>query len=202
MFPILQPVILLVLFVAIFSGLASVPGVTYRQFLVPGIIILNITLTTPTVGLGMVTDASTGLADRFRSLPMARSAVLTGRLLSEALVFLAQVVVLIAVASLMGFRIHSGIPGLVGIMLDGVAFGVALGVTECWLALRLRDPRLLNVPCSCRWCRWPSSVRHLPRLIACRAGFSRWRGRIPLPPRWMLPGHLPTAGLLERSRST
>ena len=149
-FPIVQPVILLVLFVAIFSGLAYVPEVTYRQFLVPGIIIQNITLTAPTVGLGIVTDASTGLADRFRSLPMARSAVLVGRLMSEGLVFLAQVVVLIAVASLMGFRVHSGIPGIVGIMLDGVAFGVALGVTESWLALRLHDPetaqRALFVP--------------------------------------------------------
>ncbi len=87
LYPLIQPVVLLVLFLAIFAGLARVPGATYRQYLVPGIIVQNVALTAPTVGLGMVLDAASGITDRFRSLPIARSAVLLGRMLAESLIF-------------------------------------------------------------------------------------------------------------------
>jgi ABC transporter DrrB family efflux protein len=139
-YPLVQPVVMLILFEAVFSGLASVPGASYRQYLVPGIIMENAALTAPSTGLGVVLDASSGIADRFRSLPMARSAVLAGRVISEGLVFLAQALLLVGVATVTGFKVRSGLPGMLAIVADAAAFGTAIGITASWLALRLRDP--------------------------------------------------------------
>jgi len=74
----------------VLENLASVSGGPCRQFLVPGIMIENVVLTAPVTALALIRDADTGLADRFRSLPMSRSAVLVGRLLSDAVVFFVQ----------------------------------------------------------------------------------------------------------------
>jgi ABC transporter DrrB family efflux protein len=135
----LQPVLILVLFVSVLENLASVSGGSYRQFLIPGIMIENVVLTAPVTGLALVRDADTGLADRFRSLPMSRSAVLVGRLLSDAVVFFVQALVMIGVAYLLGFRVHTGLTGVAGIIAVAVAFGIALGVTCAWLSLLIRD---------------------------------------------------------------
>jgi len=138
-YPLLQPVLILVLFVSVLENLASVPGGLYRQFLIPGIMIQNVVLTAPVTGLALVRDADTGLADRFRSLPMPRSAVLTGRSASDAVVFFAQAVVMIGVACLLGFHVRTGLAGIAGIIGVAVGFGTALGITCAWLALIIRD---------------------------------------------------------------
>ncbi len=138
-YPLLQPVLLLVLFVSVMENLASVAGGPYRQFLIPGIMIQNVVLTAPVTGLAVVRDADTGLADRFRSLPMARSAALIGRSASDTVVFFAQAVVMIAVAALLGFHVRTGLAGIAGIIAVCIGFGTALGLTCAWLALLIRD---------------------------------------------------------------
>lgn len=140
-YPLVQPVVLLVLFVSVLGNLALShgAGVSYRQFLIPGILIQNAALTAPSTGLGLLRDAGSGLADRFRSLPMSRSAVLIGRLAADGVVFAAQAVLLLAVAALLGFRVHSGLPGLVAIVAVAVGFGLALAVVSAWFALLIRD---------------------------------------------------------------
>jgi len=139
-YPLLQPVLILVLFVSVMENLASsVAGGTYRQFLIPGIMIQNVVLTAPVTGLALVRDADTGLADRFRSLPMPRSAVLIGRSVSDTVVFFAQALVMIGMGYLLGFRVHTGLAGVAGIIGVSIAFGTALGITCAWLALLIRD---------------------------------------------------------------
>ncbi len=138
-YPLLQPVLMIGLFVSVLENLATVAGGPYRQFLIPGVMIQNVVLTAPVTGLALVRDADTGLADRFRSLPMPRSAVLIGRSLSDAVVFFAQALVMIGVAYLLGFRVHTGLAGVAGIIAVAVGFGTALGVTCAWLALLIRD---------------------------------------------------------------
>jgi ABC transporter DrrB family efflux protein len=139
-YPLLQPVLILVLFVSVMENLASsVAGGSYRQFLIPGIMIQNVVLTAPVTGLAIVRDAATGLADRFRSLPMSRAAVLAGRSLSDTVVFFAQALVMIGIAYLLGFRVHTGLAGIVGIIVVAVGFGTALGITCAWLALLIGD---------------------------------------------------------------
>jgi ABC transporter DrrB family efflux protein len=139
-YPLLQPVLILVLFVSVMENLASsVAGGAYRQFLIPGIMIQNVVLTAPVTGLAIVRDAATGLADRFRSLPMSRGAVLIGRSLSDTVVFFSQALVMIGVGYLLGFHVRTGLAGIVGLVAVAVGFGTALGLTCAWLALLIGD---------------------------------------------------------------
>jgi oleandomycin transport system permease protein len=138
-YPLLQPVLILGLFVPVMENLTTVNGGSYRQFLIPGIMMQNVVLTAPATGLGLVRDAATGLADRFRSLPMPRSAVLIGRCTSDVVVYFAQSLVMIGVASLLGFRIETGLAGMAGIVAVAIGFGTALGITCAWLALLIGD---------------------------------------------------------------
>src|SRR5215470_13746205 len=117
-YPLVQPVVLLVMFVSVFGNLAltgHAAAGAYRQFLIAGIIMENAALTAPTTGLALLRDASSGLADRFRALPMSRAAVLAGRLASDAIVFAVQAVLLLAVATLLGFHVRHGLAGLAAI---------------------------------------------------------------------------------------
>jgi ABC transporter DrrB family efflux protein len=139
LYPLLQPVLILGLFVSVMQNLATVTGGSYRQFLIPGIMIQNVVLTAPVTGLGLVRDSATGLADRFRSLPMPRSAVLIGRCASDVVVYFAQALVMIGVAALLGFQIRTGLAGIAGIIAVAIGFGTALGIFCAWLALLIRD---------------------------------------------------------------
>ena len=141
-YPVVQPLVLLFLFVSVFGNLALTRGgggVSYREFLIPGILIENVTLTAPVTGLAMLRDAGSGLADRFRVLPMSRTAVLAGRILSDACVFAAQAVLLLAGGALLGFRVRGGLPAEAGCVAVAVAFGLALAVAAAWLALLIGD---------------------------------------------------------------
>jgi oleandomycin transport system permease protein len=144
-YPLVQPLVLLVMFVSVFGNLAvaghgSGATGTYREFLIPGIIVENAALTAPTTGLALLRDASSGLADRFRSLPMARAAVLAGRLASDAVVFAVQAILLLALATLLGFHVRDGLAGLAAITAVTVAFAVGVAVLSAWLALLINDP--------------------------------------------------------------
>jgi ABC transporter DrrB family efflux protein len=127
------------MFVSVFGNLAMTghpaAGVSYREFLIPGIMIENATLTAPTSGLALLRDASSGLADRFRSLPMSRAAVLIGRLITDVIVFTAQAALLLAAGYGFGFRIGGGLP-----LAAAVVFGLAFAVLSAWLGLLLGDP--------------------------------------------------------------
>jgi ABC transporter DrrB family efflux protein len=138
-YPLLQPVLVMVLFVSVLENLATVAGGPYREFLIPGVMIENVVMTAPVTGLAMVRDTATGLADRFRSLPMPRSAVLIGRSVSDMVVFFAQALVMLLVAWLLGFHVHTGIAGIAGIVAVAIGFGTSLGVTCAWLALIIGD---------------------------------------------------------------
>jgi len=144
-YPLVQPLVLLVMFVSVFGNLAVTAHAagasgTYRQFLIPGIIIENAALTAPTTGLALLRDASSGLADRFRSLPMSRAAVLAGRLASDAVVFAVQALLLLAVARLLGFHVQHGPAGVAAITAVTVAFALSVAVLSAWLALLINDP--------------------------------------------------------------
>jgi len=145
LYPLVQPLILLVMQVSVFGNLAlaghasGTVGMSYREFLIPGIIIQNAALTAPTTGLALLRDAGSGLADRFRSLPVSRAAVLAGRLGSDAVVFTVQAMLLLLVAAPLGFRVHTGLPGMLAITGVTVVFGLSVAVLSAWLALLIND---------------------------------------------------------------
>ena len=100
-----------VLFSYVFGGSISVPGGSvdpdvYREFLMAGIFAQTVTFATAGAGAGIADDMHKGLIDRFRSLPMARGAVLTGRTLADLVQTALTLVVLAVVALLVGWRTH------------------------------------------------------------------------------------------------
>ncbi|MFE0625539.1 ABC transporter permease [Streptomyces sp. NPDC058864] len=143
-FGLVQPIMFVVLFSYVFGGSMNVGGSTspalYREFLMAGIFAQTVTFATAGAGAGIADDMHKGLIDRFRSLPMARGAVLTGRTLADLVQTALTVVVLAIVAVLVGWRIHEGLPKALA------AFGLLLllGYAFSWIGaligLSVRTP--------------------------------------------------------------
>ncbi|HEY4463347.1 MAG TPA: ABC transporter permease [Streptosporangiaceae bacterium] len=117
----IQPVIFVLLFAYVFGSAIRIPGGgNYHEYLIGGMLGMGLAGTAPGTAVGLVTDLSSGLIDRFRSLPMSRAAVLAGRTLSDLLTQVIGVVVVAAVGLAIGWRVHTG-PGNIA-----AAFGLAL----------------------------------------------------------------------------
>ncbi|MDF2471005.1 MAG: transporter, partial [Rhodococcus erythropolis] len=106
-FTTLSPIMFVLLFAYVFGSAISVPGTSYREFLIAGIFTQTVIFGATWTGLGMVEDIQKGIIDRFRSLPMAPSAVLTGRTSSDVLINVISLVVMSLTGLLVGWRIHS-----------------------------------------------------------------------------------------------
>ena len=103
-----QPIMFVLLFVYVFGGAIETPGYDdYVDFLMPGIIVQTMSFGGFVTALGLAEDLKKGLIDRFRSLPMARSAVLGGRTLADVATNLLSLAVMIAVGLLVGFGFSS-----------------------------------------------------------------------------------------------
>jgi len=108
-FATIQPIMFVLLFNYVFGGAIPIPGVDYINFLIPGIIIQTATFGASTTAIGLTEDLQSGIIDRFRSLPMARSAVLAGKTLADTLRNLWVILLSIGVGFLIGFRFQNGI---------------------------------------------------------------------------------------------
>jgi ABC transporter DrrB family efflux protein len=103
-FATIQPIMFVLLFSYVFGGAIVVPGTSYVNFLMPGIFVQTVIFGSTSTGIGLATDLQRGLVDRFRSLPMAKSAVLTGRTISDLVRNSFVVAVMWTVGLLVGFR--------------------------------------------------------------------------------------------------
>ncbi|HYK84680.1 MAG TPA: ABC transporter permease [Ktedonobacteraceae bacterium] len=103
-FATIQPVMFVLLFRYVFGGAIAVSGTTYVNYLMAGIFAQTVIFGATTTGIGLATDLQKGLVDRFRSLPMAKSAVLTGRTLSDLVRNTFVVIIMWSVGLLVGFR--------------------------------------------------------------------------------------------------
>ena len=111
-FELVQPIMFVLLFVFIYANqLATLPpGLDYVQFLMPGIFIQNALFGSTNTAIGLAEDFKTGVIDRFRSLPMARSAVVAGRTTSDVIKNGLLLTIVIGVGYLVGFRFHERVP--------------------------------------------------------------------------------------------
>jgi ABC transporter DrrB family efflux protein len=136
-FAILQSIMFVLLFVYVFGGAINIQGPgNYTDFFMPGIFAQTIVFASATTAIGMTDDVNKGIIDRFRSLPMSRSAVLTGRTFSDVIYNAGILVVLMATGFVVGWRVES-IPALAAgfALLLFFAYGMAwLGV---WLGLNV-----------------------------------------------------------------
>jgi ABC-2 type transport system permease protein len=139
-FGLIQPIMFVVLFSYVFGGSMNIGGSTdssvYREFLMAGIFAQTVTFATAGAGAGIADDMHKGLIDRFRSLPMARGAVLTGRTLADLVQTALTLFVLAMVALLVGWRTHTNMGEVVGafglLLLAGYAFtwiGALIGLS-------------------------------------------------------------------------
>ncbi|NGO81175.1 ABC transporter permease [Streptomyces sp. YC504] len=145
LFGIIQPVMFVVLFTYVFGGSIAIPGAgvsadAYKEFLMAGIFAQTVTFATAGAGAGIADDMHKGLIDRFRSLPMARGAVLTGRTLADSVQTAITLLVLAIVALLVGWRTHENI----GSVLFGFVLLLLLGYAFSWIGaligLSVRTP--------------------------------------------------------------
>ncbi len=103
-FATIQPVMFVLLFRYVFGGAIAVTGTSYVNYLMAGIFVQTVIFGATTTGIGLANDLQKGLVDRFRSLPMSRSAVLTGRTISDLLRNIFVVIIMWTVGLLVGFR--------------------------------------------------------------------------------------------------
>jgi ABC transporter DrrB family efflux protein len=108
-FVIVQPVLLIVLFRYVFGGAVETGEESYSDFLIPGVIAANSALIGTTAAVGVATDISSGIVDRFRSLPMSQSAILGGTVLANTARCLAALVAMVLIGLLVGFRPDAGL---------------------------------------------------------------------------------------------
>src|SRR5262245_40663213 len=99
----IQPIMFVLLFVYVFGGAISTPGFDYVDFLIPGILVQTICFGGALTAVGLTDDLNKGLIDRFRSLPMARSAVLAGRTLADIVVNCGSIAIMLVVGIIVGF---------------------------------------------------------------------------------------------------
>ena len=140
-FSTIQPVIFVLLFVYVFGGAVSrsLPhGVSYVDFLLPGIFVQSVTFRASQTAVGLSEDLERGVVDRFRSMPMARSAVLAGRTVADLVRNIAIIGLMIAVGYLVGFRFHGGVGGAIACIAVVAAFGFALSWIFAFVALTVR----------------------------------------------------------------
>ncbi|MEY2459713.1 MAG: type transport system permease protein [Acidimicrobiaceae bacterium] len=109
MFSTIQPIIFVLTFRYVFGGSITTPGIPYVDFLMPGVFVQTVAFGAMNTGIGLSEDLHKGLIERFRSLPMARSAVLAGRSLADLVRNFFVVLMMIFVGFLVGFRIHAGV---------------------------------------------------------------------------------------------
>jgi ABC-2 type transport system permease protein/oleandomycin transport system permease protein len=132
-FSTIQPVMFVLLFVYVFGGtfeLILPPSVPYVDFLMPGIFVQTAIFAATQTGVGLADDLQKGLIDRFRSLPMARSAVLAGRTAADTVSVFMQTILMLIVAFLVGYRLHEG--GLEALLAFVII--VAVGYAFTWVS--------------------------------------------------------------------
>lgn len=139
-FSTIQPVVFVLLFRYVFGGAIPVPGVRYVDYLMPGIFAQAVLFGAIGTAVGLSTDVGSGLIERFRSLPMARSAVLAGRTAADMVRNAFVVVLMTVVGGAVGFRIQTNAAAALAGLALMVLFGYAFSWVFATVGLGVRDP--------------------------------------------------------------
>ena len=138
----LSPIIFVTLFVFLFGGaIAGQSRHSYLQFVLPGVMVQTVIFASVGTGVGLATDITKGIFDRFRSLPIARSGPLTGAICGDMFRYVISVAMVFAYGSLLGFRVQTNV--LAALAAVGLTFIFAFAVCWIWalLGLYIRSPQ-------------------------------------------------------------
>ena len=140
LFSTVQPIMFVLLFSYVFGGAVkgSLHGVKYIDFLLPGIFVQSVAFRATQTAVGLSEDLERGVIDRFRSMPMARSAVLIGRTTADLVRNVLIIGLMTAVGYLIGFQFHAGVLNALACIAVISAFGLALSWIFAFVALTVR----------------------------------------------------------------
>ena len=136
----LQPIIFVVLFVYLFGGAISGSQHDYLQFVLPSILVQTVLFSSMAIGMNLNTDIKRGVFDRFRSLPIARSAPLIGAVLGDIVRFLVSIVVLMAFGYAIGFRVQTNALQALAACALALVFAVCLSWVSVLIGMMVREP--------------------------------------------------------------
>ena len=140
----ITPLVFVLLFAYVFGSSIEIPGGSYREFLIGGTFALTLTFGAVFTGAGLAEDMQKGIINRFRSLPMSRSAVVFGRTASDVIYNVFSLVVMALAGLVVGWRIHNGI----GSALAGFAllllFAYAISWIMAYVGLLVPSPEVVN----------------------------------------------------------
>jgi ABC transporter DrrB family efflux protein len=138
-FSTIQPIMFVVLFAYVFGGAIAIPGVNYKEYLMAGIFTQTVMFGAGITAIGLADDMQKGIIDRFRSLPMSRSAVLVGRTTSDLLNNVLVLVIMVICGLLVGWRTHTSPPEVLAGFLLLLAFGYAMSWVMAVIGLSVRS---------------------------------------------------------------
>ena len=143
-FTTIQPIMFILLFAFVFGSAIDVPGIDYREFLIAGIFAQTVVFGATFTGAGIADDMQKGIIDRFRSLPMSRSAVLLGRTASDVLLNVLTVTVMSLTGLAIGWRIRTSLLEAIGGFLLLLAFAYAISWVMAWVGLIVPTPEVVQ----------------------------------------------------------
>jgi ABC-2 type transport system permease protein len=140
----ISPIMFVLLFAYVFGSSIEIPGGSYREFLISGTFAMTITFGATLTGAGLADDMQKGIIDRFRSLPMSRSAVVFGRTASDVIYNLLSLVIMALTGLLVGWRIHNGfVSALLGFALL-LLFAYAMSWIMAYVGLMVPSVEVIN----------------------------------------------------------
>lgn len=144
-FATVQPIIFILLFRFVFGGAIAAPGsIDYVNYLLTGIYVQTITFAAIQTGIGLSEDAAKGIVDRFKSMPITRSAVLAGRVCADLVRNVGVIAVMIAVGYLVGFEFTNGPAAALLAVLVILLWGFTFSWVGAFLGLTLRNPETVQ----------------------------------------------------------
>jgi ABC-2 type transport system permease protein len=143
-FSTMSPIMFILLFAYVFGSAIQVPGIGYKEFLIPGIFAQTVIFGSTITGAGLADDMQKGIIDRFRSLPMSRSAVLVGRTTSDVLNNVLVITIMSITGLLIGWRIRSSVGEAIAGFLLLLAFAYAISWIMAVVGLIVPSPEVVN----------------------------------------------------------
>ncbi len=140
-----QPIMFLLLFTYVFGGAIAGSTGEYLQFSLPGLVAQNMLFATLTTAIGLNTDITKGVFDRLRSLPIARSAPLAGRIIADTLKQVWAFALFLGLGIVLGFRVQTSVVGVLGALALLLTFALALSWMSVLIGLKASDPEKVQI---------------------------------------------------------
>ena len=140
----MSPIMFVLLFAYVFGSSIEIAGTTYREYLIAGVFVQTVVFGSTFTGAGLAEDMTKGIIDRFRSLPISRSAVLVGRTASDILYNSTSILVMTATGLLVGWRIRTSLIEAIGGFLLLLLFAYAISWIMAYVGLKVSSVEVVN----------------------------------------------------------